>query len=273
VKLSIQQTLLPEGNLSERFERAREYGFSGVELAAWGFPGAIPDFLSEIEMAMQTSGLVVSSLCTARQDDFVHPEPRERERRLDGLVEMLQFADTIGARGVIALPIRLPLHFPDLSPLANERSLITQMSALTLKAAVAQTSNTGAAIFLEPLNRYEAAYLRTVSQAAELCRAVNEPRVKIVADTFHMNIEEADIAISLVSEAEYIGHVHLADSNRLLPGHGHISFVEPFRTLREIDFDGWLTLECAVPGEPDETLPSAVQFLKHCWRQAASEER
>ena len=89
-----------------------------------------------------------------------------------------------------------------------------------------------------------------------------------MADFFHMNIEEADIAASLVAVAQYLGHVHLADSNRSLPGLGHLDFHRPFCALRESGFDGWLALECSVPGNPSETLLAACRFLGVAWDRA-----
>ena len=89
-----------------------------------------------------------------------------------------------------------------------------------------------------------------------------------MADLYHMNIEEANLAASIRDNSTFIGHVHLADSNRLLPGHGHTDFVEPFRALRTSGFEGWCALECSVPGEPTETLPAAVRFIRDAWEQA-----
>jgi len=217
---------------------------------------------------MQAGGIVVSSLCTMGSDDFVHPDPAERDKRLSRLVNMLHFADSLGARGVIALPIRQAVSLPDLSPVADERTLTTQLTVALLKTALERTPNARAGIFLEPLNRYEARYLRTVGHAADLCREISSPRVKVMADTYHMNIEEARLDDSLQAIAGYVGHVHLADSNRLLPGNGHTDFIAPFRALRQMGFDGWFALECTVPGNPDETLPAAVRFIRECWERA-----
>jgi sugar phosphate isomerase/epimerase len=269
MRLAIQQTLLPGDSLTEKFQYAAEYGFAGVELAAWGFPRPIFEYRAEIEAAMRASGLPISTFCPSDGNDFVHPDPVERKKRLKGLVRMLKLADAVGAQGVIALPIRPPLHLPDLSPVANERDLITQLSVATLKDALDKTAEGQAAIVLEPLNRYEAYYLRTVAQAAELCRAVAHPRVRVMADMFHMNIEEVSIPDALRAEASCLGHIHLADSNRLLPGYGHIDFVATFRVLREIGFEGWLALECNVPGDPTQMLPETVKFLTACWEKSA----
>ena len=81
-------------------------------------------------------------------------------------------------------------------------------------------------------------------------------------DFFHMNIEEADIAESLRAAGKHIAHVHLADSNRRLPGLGHTDFASGFAALRDTGFDGTLAIECRVTGDPEEVLPHALQFLR-----------
>ncbi len=188
---------------------------------------------------------------------------------MHGLVEVLKLAAVCGAGGAISLPIRPPTHLLDLSPYASERDLITQVGVGVLKRAMEMTDDLNVKVFLEPLNRYEAYYLRTVAQAAALCDASVSPRVKVMADLFHMNIEEANIAASLREYKDYVGHVHLADSNRLLPGWGHTDFVAVFSALKENAFDGYMALECSVPGDPNETLPKAVAYLKDCWNKAS----
>jgi sugar phosphate isomerase/epimerase len=272
MKLSIQHTLLPEDDLSESFQRAADYGFDGIELTRWGFSSPMYDHQAKIEKAMQASGLPVSSICATWEGNIVHPDPAERELRLAGLVRTLQFADSIGARGVILVPIWPPEHLPDLSPVADENMLITQLLVAMLKDVVERTKGGQAAVFLEPLNRYETYYLNTVSKAAELCKEVGDPHIKLMADLFHMNIEEADIPASIRTVEDYLGHCHLADSNRLLPGHGHTDFVSSFRALREIEFEGWLALECSVTGDPSKSLPACVEFLRRCWERAAPDE-
>lgn len=271
MKLAIQHTLLPGTNLKEQFQHAADYGFGGVELATWGFEQPIAEYFEAIDEARRASGLPISSICTSSKDDLVHPDPGEREARVQGLVRALQLADALGAGGVIALPIRPPLHLPDLSPVANETGLITQVLLASLRAALDRTADGHAAIFLEPLNRYEAYYLRTIGHAAELCAAMDSPRVRVMADLFHMNIEEAHPGRALQAVSTYVGHVHLADSQRLEPGQGHLDFVSAFRSLRQANYDGWLALECRLSGKADEVLPLAVRFLNQAWEQAQYE--
>jgi len=272
MKLAIQHHLVPGESLSEKFERAAAFGLDGVELTAWGLPRPFAEEHEAIERAKRASGLPVSSLCTMRDDDFVHPDPEERVKHFEKLATVLRFADATGAAGIIGLPIRQPLAMPDLSPWADARRVTTELTTRILAEAIAQTEGVRATVFLEPLNRYETKYLNTVAHGAELCRAVASPRVRIMADLYHMNIEEADPAASLAEAGDLVGHVHLADSNRRLPGHGHTDFVRPFRALQKAGFAGWFALECMVTGDPEETIPACVRFLRDGWRRAEETE-
>ena len=69
--------------------------------------------------------------------------------------------------------------------------------------------------------------------------------VELHIDTYHMNIEEADIGAAIGAAGGYIGHVHLADSDRWYPGHGHYDFQETFQALKDIGYDGPVAIECS----------------------------
>lgn len=96
---------------------------------------------------------------------------------------------------------------------------------------------------IEPLNRYECNILNTAEEVIRLIRKMKSPFLKVLLDTFHMNIEERDIFKTVVASKGYLSHVHIADSNRKFPGMGHIDFKEIYSALKTIDFDGYLSGE------------------------------
>ena len=116
-------------------------------------------------------------------------------------------------------------------------------------------------LLLEPLNRYEEAHLNRLEQAAALCDELESPAVGVVADFFHMNIEESDPVVALQTFAGRLKHVHVADSNRLQPGAGHLDIPALMGVLGSSDYDGWLTLECEVRGPLESALAEAVHLL------------
>lgn len=122
-------------------------------------------------------------------------------------------------------------------------------------------------VLLEPLNRYESRFLNLVDHNLEILDAVEHPNAGLLPDTFHMSIEEADLAAALRRAGDRIRHVHLGDSNRLLPGSGHLDWAGIFAALRDVGYDGCVALECSTEGDPAESLPRVVERLR-AWMSA-----
>jgi sugar phosphate isomerase/epimerase len=112
-----------------------------------------------------------------------------------------------------------------------------------LRECTRAAAEEGVTILLEPLNRYERDYLNTVEEGVRVIRKVDVPNLKLLADTFHMNIEEANITASLRTAGKALGHVHLVDSNRQAPGYGHLDFRDVLRVLRDVGYAGYLSFE------------------------------
>ncbi|HYP13488.1 MAG TPA: sugar phosphate isomerase/epimerase [Bryobacteraceae bacterium] len=96
---------------------------------------------------------------------------------------------------------------------------------------------------IEPLNRFETYFLNTAADAAALCDAVDHPNVGILFDTFHANIEEKDIAQGYRTVGRHLKHVHTCENDRGTPGSGHVEWPAVFQALRDLRYDGWLTIE------------------------------
>jgi sugar phosphate isomerase/epimerase len=107
-------------------------------------------------------------------------------------------------------------------------------------------------LLFEPLNRYETNMVSTVEAGVELLRSLSTKNVRLLADLFHMNIEEADIAAAVRAGKGYIGHVHFVDSNRRPAGLGHIDYAPTVVALKEIGYDGFASAE-ALPYPDSET--------------------
>ncbi|HJO08156.1 MAG TPA: hypothetical protein QGG37_12565 [Chloroflexota bacterium] len=59
-----------------------------------------------------------------------------------------------------------------------------------------------------------------------------------------------------------MGHVHLADPNRLNPGRGHLDFVPGLRALADANYDGVIALECRLESHPIAELRYTVEFVR-----------
>jgi 5-keto-L-gluconate epimerase len=96
---------------------------------------------------------------------------------------------------------------------------------------------------LEPLNRYESQLLNTVEQTLELIEVIRAPNIGVLFDTFHANIEEPSLSAAIETAEHRLVHVHLADSNRWVPGHGHLDFESVWRALERIEYPRACVLE------------------------------
>lgn len=258
--LSAQEGMAPGVTIAEKMVNFEAYGFEGVEF--WGSPD-LRNRVKEIKDALSTVKLKVSTICAGYPGALLSDRFDERRAAVDGIKERLSLSAELGAVGVIVVPIFGPPRLPDLRPLYPrvyelEKALLIEECRELGRYA----DDVGAYVLLEPLNRYETHFINRLSQAVEVCKEVNIEHVKIMADFFHMNIEEADIAESLEEAGGYVKHIHLADSNRLLPGYGHIDFKKPFSALRKVGYEGFMALECGIPGPAEIELPKVVKYLK-----------
>lgn len=272
MKLSIQTILLPERDLHEKFSHARDFGFDGIEVVV------SPDFhldaqVNAVMEASRQSGLPVSNICTHPIHDPLVPDQSDRKARLTVLAELLALADELGATGVVSVPVRPPHEFPDIEWAARYPQM-AQLAVDVFGPWLESLPEGESAVFLEPLNRYEAYFLNRVGQAVEICQRLNHPRMKALGDLFHMNIEEPDMAEPLRSAGNYLGHVHIADNNRFEPGAGCMNFKPAFAALKQMSFSGFVSIECWSPdgpllsGDPTDVLPRTVAFIRAAWENA-----
>ncbi|MBY0457377.1 MAG: sugar phosphate isomerase/epimerase [Gemmataceae bacterium] len=101
----------------------------------------------------------------------------------------------------------------------------------------------GVNLLYEPLNRYETNLINTLGDGVQFLTGLRTERVKLLADLYHMNIEEQNLADALRSAGPHIGHVHFADSNRRAAGFGHTDFLPIVGALVEIGYAGYLSAE------------------------------
>jgi len=120
----------------------------------------------------------------------------------------------------------------------------------------------GVTLLLEPINRYEIDDLVTLDQAAAVIKKLGRPKVKTLADTFHMNIEEVNLTTSLRHHAVVLGHVHLVDSNREVPGHGHVNMRAILQTLRDIGLKGYISFEALALPDPQQAASDGIRTVR-----------
>jgi sugar phosphate isomerase/epimerase len=117
-------------------------------------------------------------------------------------------------------------------------------------------------LLLEPLNRYETNVFIRLGETAAFLRTLRTQNVRILADLFHMNIEETDMAAAIRKTGSLIGHIHFADSNRRAIGFGHTEIEPIVSAIREIGYNGYLSAESFPLPDADSAARQTVESFR-----------
>ncbi|MEZ4904995.1 MAG: sugar phosphate isomerase/epimerase [Spirosomataceae bacterium] len=115
---------------------------------------------------------------------------------------------------------------------------------------------------LEYLNRFELYLTSCGDELTRFVDEVNHPNCKIMFDTFHANIEEKNIGDSIRKMGDRIAFIQLSENDRSTPGKGNVDWTGTFQAIKDIGYDGWLSIEAFSP-----KLPAA-----HIWRKMFDSE-
>ena len=245
--------------MREKFDNARRYGFAALEISI--------DPIDAAKEALREH-VTVSAICGGYRGWLIDPDVERRRTARTDLAQLVDLAGELGC-GCVVVPIwgrtrNLPNIATGRTREEDEAMYIEAMSELAVRAERA-----GSRLFIEPINRYQNDVCVTIADALRLRARIGSPAVRVMGDVFHMNIEEADLADALLSAGEWLAHLHLADSNRLEPGKGHLDLRPVFSALARLDYDGFASFELAgLSGEADVVLPRAVAHVRAAMRDA-----
>jgi sugar phosphate isomerase/epimerase len=246
------------GDYAQQIEIAGSLGFKAAELHIQD-PNKINQ--AAIGAALQKSGMRVSTIGTGQAyvDEglsFASPDAAIRERAVQRIKDQIKFAQRLKAKVIIGtIKGRMPEN-PEDQVTARKRVLDC------FRECIAYAEKSETYLTLEAINRYETNFLNTAAETVALIDEVGSPLLGLHLDTFHMNIEEVSIEEALRKYARYLIHVHVADSNRWAPGMGHLDFAGIVKTLRAIDYQGFLGVECLPKPEPLLAAKQALAYLK-----------
>lgn len=233
-----------------------ETGFDGVELSILD-----PKKHQGAEKKISEYGLEVPALSTGL--NYLHyklsltsPDPTLREKAVERLTEIAELGHRLGGAGVIIGLMRGRLE-NGVKPQDAYNLLVENLKKVCRNAA-----EYGVDIFFEPLNRYETQIINTVSEGLKLLEDINEENLYLLLDTFHMNIEEKVIEDSIRMANGKIGHFHVADSNRLAPGMGHIDFASILHALKDAGYNKYLSAEIIVKPDLETAAKVTMNTLK-----------
>lgn len=267
LKLSAREGMALGHSYEDKMRFLVEAGYDAIEIT--GRPDLL-EVSGEIADAARQTGCVVSTICSGGRGALMAAEADQRQIAVADLKLFLTAAAELGAKGVIYAPlIAVKMNpdkytrLPDLRPWLSVEQAEMELLTVLAREVCEHAAGLGVAVLWEPLNRYEQWWFNRLENGAALCDRVASEGCRVMADFFHMSIEEDSIPGALRKWGpDYVRHVHLADSNRATPGHGTTDFAAAFAALDEIGYDGYMSLECSARGDRAEDMKRAAAFLR-----------
>lgn len=175
----------------------------------------------------------------------------------------LELASELGAPAVSGIVYAAFNNYAAAPTAAQLQQVVDAMGALDRRAG-----ELGVRLGLEPVNRYESCLVNTIDDAARLIEKVGGKNLFIHLDTFHMNVEEGDIAQAIARSGAHIGYVHLAENHRGMIGSGSFDFQVLFRALLQCGYAGDFTVEMMGPSVLGPDLAGAINIWRGQWTES-----
>ena len=268
MKSAVTISLVPEArggpfvywdDLAAGCRSAAALGFDAVEVFPPGPDAVDPD---ELHTLLDDNGLSLAAVGTGagwvkHKLSLTSPDDAVRDKAVAFVRSMMDFAAKFDAPAIIG-------SMQGKWDGAVSKPVALRYLGNALFKLDQHASDLGTALLYEPLNRYETNLVNTLGDAVQLLTGAALQHVKILADLYHMNIEETNLADALRVAGPLVGHVHFADSNRRAAGLGHTDFAPIVAALVEIGYAGYLSAEVLpLPDADTAARQTIASFRKY----------
>lgn len=261
------------------FDTLKSVGFDGVEIPCHHGDEA---HYRKLGHAVRDAGLecTTTTVLPDHEQSAVNPDPAARIRAADRLKWVIDRCVLMGSLQLAGPYYQKLAEFTGQGATEDEKQWVAEVH----RAAADHAAQATITMAVEPLNRFECYFLNTIADAKAHVERVGRPNFGVLYDTFHANIEEKDPIGCIAQAGPAIRHVHFSENDRGTPGRGHIDFASTARALKDIDYDGWITIEAfglALPelaaatkiwrpmfSDPLEVCTEGLRTIKETWSQA-----
>jgi sugar phosphate isomerase/epimerase len=247
-------------DLAEGMAKAQALGFDAVEFFTASADAVEPETVHRL---IEETGLSIGAVGSGAGKvlhgwSLVDPDAAVRDKATGFIGEMIDFGANFGAPVIIG-------SMQGIATPEQEREEVLGLLRDGLNVLGKRAADHGVKLIYEPLNRYETNLFNLTGEAAEFLKTLETDAVALLADLFHMNIEEADIAAAIREHAGSIGHVHFADSNRRPIGCGHTEMGEIAKAIIESGYDGCVSAEAFPWPDPDAAAEQTIRAFRQCF--------
>jgi D-psicose/D-tagatose/L-ribulose 3-epimerase len=215
-------------------------GFDILEVSAEQLFRMSRKELDELRSLTKDLGIsITSNIGPAKNKDVSSKNPAIRKAGIRHLTAIMHAMDRLDSRVLAGVLYSYwPCDFREV-----DKKAAWELGIASVQTLAETAESLGINLCLEVVNRFETYILNTSEEGLRYCKAVGSKRVKILLDTFHMNIEEDNIGDAIRLAGPYLGHLHVGEGNRKVPGKGHLPWKEIGKALRDIQYDKGVVME------------------------------
>lgn len=246
MRFAVCNEMFQDWPLDDVFRLVAEAGYAAVELAPFTLAETIFDLPVErrrqIRRSARDHGLEIAGLHWLLVGPpglhVNHPDPEVRARTVGYLEELIRACADLGGRVLVFGSPKQRWVLPEVS-----YAEATKLALATFGACARAAEANGVVFCLEALPAPEANFMTTTAEVVELVRQIDSPGLRMVLDVKSMCAEPTPIPELVRLAAPYLAHFHANDANRRGPGFGEVDFVPIFRALRQVGYDGYVSVE------------------------------
>jgi sugar phosphate isomerase/epimerase len=270
IKSSVTISLVPEArggpfvfwdDLPAACSKAKQLGFDAVEI----FPPA-PETIAAAEVGklLADNGLALAAVGTGagwvkHRLHLTQPDAAARAKARAFIKSIIDVAGPLGASAIIG-------SMQGRSEGAVDQGTAFGYLAESLEELGEHARQYSVPLFFEPINRYETNLVNSLETGVKLLGSLSTKNVKLLADLFHMNIEEVDVPAAIRSTAGRIGHLHFVDSNRRPAGLGHLDYMPIAASLASIGYSGYALAEALPYPDSDAAARQTIDAFRRYFR-------
>jgi D-psicose/D-tagatose/L-ribulose 3-epimerase len=263
-------------------DKCKAMGFDAVEIIPFDpdhFPAA------KVKAAARDLGLVINTgYGMPLEYNIISPDAAVRRRGIDFSKHLIDLSAEAGAQ-VFGGMIYCGWGYLSGRP-RTEQEWNWAVEGYREIASYALGAAPGLILGIEPVNRFESHFINTAADAVRFIQAVGTPNIRVHLDTFHMIREEESFARAVLETGAHLGYVHACENQRGIPGTGMVPWAEFFGALKQIGYDGCVTIESFDPNmekiaklcciwrkladTPEQLASEGLRFLRGVHARAAA---
>jgi sugar phosphate isomerase/epimerase len=279
LRLSSQEGPMAGDTLAAKLDNMERWGFEGLEVGGGRLLN--PEAFAELKAALKSRPIKMSAICAGFKGCIISDKKETRDLAMNTMKELLTKAGEIGSTGLIIVPSFNGQDNDGTLPHKKAREALSgfarwdeqdrKRDGALLQELGDHAAKAGTRILLEPLNRQECYFLRTLADGASICRDLENPGIALMGDFWHMTWEETSDLGAFISAGDCLHHVHMASRRRrAMPGEDGEAdnYVQGFKGLKMIGYQDFVSLECGCKTDRETAVPACAELLRKQWAEA-----